>query len=169
MNLQRMMFLFAAAQICGLAQGFTGCPRFPVGSAITAPQDLFSEHGVLRVNFTYETSVDQNGNTLFCFMTGSGAESPTLHVNPGDRLLITLTNNVPNNVPAASSTATAAMAAMPGMTVSGTPSDTCGAVTMTASSVNIHYHGTNTPPTCHQDEVIRTLVISVETFQYDVQ
>ena len=39
--------------------------------------------------------VDQNGNTLYCFMTASGAESPTLHVHPGDRLLINLTNNVP--------------------------------------------------------------------------
>src|ERR1700728_2502774 len=55
------------------------------------------------------------------------------------------------------------------MTVAGTPSDTCGAVTMTASSVNIHYHGTNTPPTCHQDEVIHTMISSGETFQYDVQ
>ena len=36
------------------------------------------------------------------------------------------------------------MAAMPGMTVSGRPSGGCGAVTMTAASVNIHYHGTNT-------------------------
>jgi len=40
---------------------------------------------------------------------------------------------------------------------------------MTATSVNIHYHGTNTPPTCHQDEVIRTMINSGETFQYDVQ
>jgi FtsP/CotA-like multicopper oxidase with cupredoxin domain len=166
MNLQKEILLFAAAQICAFAQGFSGCPRFPVGSSITAPQDLFSEHGVLRVSFVYETSLDQNGNTLFCFMADSGVESPTLHVNPGDRLLITLTNNLPA---ALSSNATAAMANMPGMTVSGVPLDTCGAVTMTASSVNIHYHGTNTPPTCHQDEVIRTMVNSGETFQYDVQ
>jgi len=40
---------------------------------------------------------------------------------------------------------------------------------MTASSVNIHYHGTNTPPTCHQDEVIHTLINPGETFHYDVQ
>ncbi len=131
-----------------------------------APQDLFSEHGVLRVNFTYQTTVDQNGNTLFCFMTESGAQSPTLHVHPGDRLLI----NLKNNVPAAHRIAMAAHGQpMPGMTVSGRPSSTCGAVTMTASSVNIHYHGTNTPPTCHQDEVIHTMINSGETFQYDVQ
>jgi FtsP/CotA-like multicopper oxidase with cupredoxin domain len=156
-----IIFLFA--QVCGIAQTSNPCPRFAAGSSITVPQDLFSERGVLRVKFTYETTVDQDGNTLFCFMTATGSESPTLHVNPGDRLLITLTNNVPA---AASSTA---MAAMPGMTVSATASSTCGAMTMTASSVNIHYHGTNTPATCHQDEVIRTLINSGETFQYDVQ
>ena len=145
------------------AQGPTPCPHFSAGSSISQPQDLFSEHGVLRVSFTYETNVDQNGNTLFCFMTESGAQSPTLHVRPGDRLLIKLKNNVP------ASASSDAMAAMPGMRVSGKASATCGAVTMTASSVNIHYHGTNTPPTCHQDEVIHTMVNSRETFQYDVQ
>ena len=155
--------IFVIAQICGLAQGSGACPRFPAGSSITAPQDLFSQNGVLRVNFTYQTAADQDGNILFCFMTESGSESPTLHVHPGDRLLINLTNSVP-----ASPTSTA-MEPMHGMTVSGTTSKTCGAVTMTASSVNIHYHGTNTPPACHQDEVIRTMVNSGETFQYDVQ
>ena len=85
---------FIAAQVCGFAQSSSACPRFPAGSTITQPQDLFSENGVLQVNFTYQTTVDQNGNTLFCFMTDSGAESPTLHVHPGDRLLITLKNNV---------------------------------------------------------------------------
>ena len=36
----------------------------------------------------------------------------------------------------------------------------CGAASMDASSVNIHYHGTNVSPTCHQDEVIHTLINS---------
>jgi FtsP/CotA-like multicopper oxidase with cupredoxin domain len=40
---------------------------------------------------------------------------------------------------------------------------------MTAASVNLHYHGTNTPPVCHQDEVIHTLINSGETFQYDLK
>ena len=157
------VFVFAIVQIYSFAQNASACPRFPAGSSITQPQDLFSEHGVLRVSLTYETTVDQNGNTLFCFMTNGGAESPTLHVHPGDRLAINLKNNVP--APASNMT----MNAMPGMTVSGKPSSTCGAVTMTTASVNIHYHGTNTPPTCHQDEVIHTMINSGETFQYDVQ
>jgi len=160
----RLAIVFVIAQVCGLAQSSDVCPRFPAGSAITAPQDLFSQNGILQVNLTYKTMVDQNGNTLFCFLTESGAQSPTLHVNPGDRLQIALKNEVP-----APADPMAGMAGMAAMTVSGTPSSTCGAMTMTASSVNIHYHGTNTPPTCHQDEVIRTMVNSGETFQYDVQ
>jgi FtsP/CotA-like multicopper oxidase with cupredoxin domain len=39
---------------------------------------------------------------------------------------------------------------------------------MDSASVNIHYHGTNTPPVCHQDEVITTLVNSGQSFQYDI-
>ncbi len=155
--------VLAIAPACCFAQSSSVCPRFAVGSPITQPPDLFSDHGVLQVSFTYETSVDQNGNTLFCFMTADGSQSPTLHVQPGDRLLITLKNNVP------ASTSSMAMPSMPGMTVSGRASETCGAVTMTPSSVNIHYHGTNTPPTCHQDDVLRTMINSGETFQYDLQ
>ncbi|MEI9930202.1 MAG: hypothetical protein WDM89_06550 [Rhizomicrobium sp.] len=30
----------------------------------------------------------------------------------------------------------------------------CGDATMTISSVNMHFHGTNTSPKCHSDEVI---------------
>jgi FtsP/CotA-like multicopper oxidase with cupredoxin domain len=158
----RLAIVFVMAEVCGLGQSSNVCPRFPAGSAVTAPPDLFSENGVLKVSLTYETTVDGYGNTLFCFMTASGSQSPTLHVNPGDRLQITLKNNVP------AAALSDSMAGMAGMTVVGTPSSNCGAVTMTASSVNIHYHGTNTPPTCHQDEVIRTMINSGETFEYDV-
>jgi FtsP/CotA-like multicopper oxidase with cupredoxin domain len=157
--------VFVSTVLCSFAQSTSPCPRFPVGSSISQPEDLYSVGGVLRLSMTYQTTVDQYGNTLFCFVTANGTQSPTLHVSPGDQLVITLTNNVP----APTSASASAMAAMPGMTVSGPPSQTCGAVTMTASSINIHYHGTNTPPTCHQDEVIRTIINSGETFQYNVQ
>jgi FtsP/CotA-like multicopper oxidase with cupredoxin domain len=151
------LIVFFLMPICALAQRAAVCPRYPAGSAISAPQDLFSQNGVLRVSLTYRTTVDQNGNTLFCFMAKNGGQSPTFHVHPGDRLQINLTNAVPAGAP------------MPGMSISGPAESICGATTMTASSVNIHYHGTNTAPTCHQDEVIRTIVNSGETFQYDVQ
>ena len=41
-------------------------------------------------------------------------------------------------------------------------------MTMTIISVNMHFHGTNTTPACHGDQVIHALVNSGETFQYSL-
>src|SRR5579863_1744778 len=117
-----------ALPICAVAQPMQPCPRFPAGSALVPPPDLFSDDGVLRVNFTYLTRVDQNGNTLFCFVTSDGSQSPTLHVRPGDQLVINFKNGL-----TAGSTHHGPHA-MPAMTMSGPPSDTCGAVVMTDRS-----------------------------------
>jgi FtsP/CotA-like multicopper oxidase with cupredoxin domain len=151
--------ILVSVQACVRAQGGNPCPRFAAGSAVTQPENLASQNGLLNVDFAYQTRVDQNGNTLYCYMTASGSQSPTLRVHPGDTLKITLKNAVP---PSASP-------AMPGMTMSSSTASACGAATMMASSTNIHYHGTNTPPVCHEDEVIYTLVNPGETFQYDLK
>jgi FtsP/CotA-like multicopper oxidase with cupredoxin domain len=132
------------------------CPRFAPGSTVTNPPALFSQDGTLTVNLAYNTAQDAQGRTLFCFTTPDGSEGPTLHINPGDHLII----NVKNNLPTPASASDMQMATN-ALTV-------CGDTTMNSSSVNIHYHGTNTPPTCHQDEVIHTLINAGETFTYDV-
>ncbi len=67
-----------------------------VGSEIAPPPDLFSVNGTLETSLNYYTSVDDDGRTLFCFVTTDGKLSPTLHVNPGDRIKIHLTNMVPS-------------------------------------------------------------------------
>ncbi|HTS29443.1 MAG TPA: multicopper oxidase domain-containing protein [Bryobacteraceae bacterium] len=152
--------LFAAMQICASAQtatSFTGpCPRFPAGILVPEPSNLYSQAGKLTVNLTYNTTTDSAGRTLYCFTTSTGIESPTLHVKPGD----TLTVNVKNNLPAP--TSAAAMAPTTNATL------LCGAATQDASSVNVHYHGTNTSPTCHSDEVIHTLINSGQSFTYNI-
>lgn len=127
------------------------CPRFAAGSVVHQPPALFSNFGVLFVQFSYQTTTDSVGRTLFCFMTPAGLENPTLHVNPGDHLIVTVTNNTP---------------AQP-LTMSLNPPN-CGATKMGASSLNIHYHGTNTSPTCGSDEVIKTVINSGQTFQYNI-
>ena len=71
------------------------CPRLAPGSVVHQPAALFSLNGVLSVQFSYQTTTDAAGRNLFCFMTPSGLENPTLHVNPGDNLIITVTNNTP--------------------------------------------------------------------------
>jgi FtsP/CotA-like multicopper oxidase with cupredoxin domain len=132
------------------------CPRFPAGSTVTNPPALFSQDGTLTVNLAFNTAQDAQGRTLYCFTTPDGSESPTLHVNRGDHLII----NVKNDLPTPTSAGEMQMATN-AVTV-------CGDTTMNDSSVNIHYHGTNTSPSCHQDEVIHTLINSGETFTYDV-
>jgi FtsP/CotA-like multicopper oxidase with cupredoxin domain len=154
--------ILANVRTCAWAQS-SPCPRFSPGSTVTQPDNLLSVNGALSLAFTYQTRTDLNGNILYCFTTESGSQSPTLHVRPGDSLKITLKNLLPP--PPSSPT----MAAMAGMTMAGPTSGVCGAPAMTASSINIHYHGTNTPPVCHQDEVIQTMVNSGETFDYDLQ
>ena len=147
---------FIALPACGFAQGSSPCPRPAAGSVVAAPPDLFSEHGVLKVEFDYFTTVDAAGRNLFCFVTPSGEQAPTLHVQPGDTLEITVRNKVPEPPSGAS------------MERAGSASKQCGAATMTASSVNIHFHGTNTSPTCHSDEVIHTIINSGQSFEYSV-
>src|SRR5260370_19248695 len=162
-----LVALFASGLLVpagALAQPMQPCPRFPAGSTLAAPPDLFSDDGVLTVSFTYVTRVDQFGNTLFCFVTDDGTQDPTLPVHPGDLPTINFKNGL-----TASSAAPHGRHAMPEMVVSGSAADICGAATMTSTSVNIHYHGTNTSPTCHSDEVIHTLVNAGESFQYRVQ
>jgi FtsP/CotA-like multicopper oxidase with cupredoxin domain len=129
------------------------CGRPSAGEVVKNPPALFSRAGSLTVFFSYRTRQDDEGRTLYCFMTPDGLENPTLHVRPGDHLIINVTNNVPNTG---------------GMSMAVSSKDACGATKMTAASLDIHYHGTNTPPLCHQDEVIHTLINSGQSFRYEV-
>jgi FtsP/CotA-like multicopper oxidase with cupredoxin domain len=155
-NILCAVLLAAAAMTCcsgeALADGGV-CPRPAAQSPVVNPPDIYSTNGVIDIQMNYLTSVDDAGRTLFCFVTPDGMESPTLHVNPGDTIKINLTNQVPQ-VPGGRSE------------VVSNGAQTCGSATMTDSTVNIHFHGTNTSPTCHSDEVIHTLINSGETFQY---
>jgi FtsP/CotA-like multicopper oxidase with cupredoxin domain len=153
---------FAVAQIATSAASATpqmvqpvpnACPRFAPGSVIHQPQALFSQNGVLSVQFSYQTTTDFAGRTLYCFMTPSGMENPTLHVKPGEHLIITVTNNTPDKG---------------FMMKLDAPNCGPGGSDMRFSSLNIHYHGTNTSPTCHADEVIKTIINTGQTFQYHV-
>lgn len=147
------------------------------GSPVLEPANISSKHGGLSLTLNYGTRIDADGRTLFCFTTPDGSESPTLHVRPGDTLNITLNNQLPPPMP--SSVALGTMA-MPGpkrrrydhgpMVMAPTPEGkTCGASTVDASSVNLHFHGTNTAPTCHADQAIFTIVNAGQTFSYHLK
>jgi FtsP/CotA-like multicopper oxidase with cupredoxin domain len=132
-----------------------GCARPLAGSEATPPLDLYSHNGELTVHLNYQAGSDGAHRALYCFVTDGGVESPTLHVRPGDTLNIILHNAL--SAPAAGE-----------MGMSRDPQG-CGAPVMDASSVNMHFHGTNTTPTCHSDEVIHTLVNAGDTYAYQVK
>jgi len=184
MNKSRRLFLscfaglivLAFAQTCAFAQTpvppvNNPCPRSAPGSVIHQPPALFSQNGVLNVQFSYQTTTDMKGRQLYCFMTPSGLENPTLHVRPGDTLNITVTNNTPTNLAISGSQTETFNAPTCGDTQfqQQGPSQDAQGFNITGGSMNIHYHGTNTTPACHGDNVVKTLVNSGHTFSYSLQ
>jgi FtsP/CotA-like multicopper oxidase with cupredoxin domain len=135
-------------------------PRFAAGSIIQNPPALYSSNGVLNVRFSYQQTTDSVGRLLHCFMTDTGLQEPTLHVNPGDTLNITVTNNTPKQPFGEKFLAPNCGDAK----VQYTPPPS--GITSTGSSVNLHYHGTNVTPQCGGDNVTKTLINSETTFQY---
>ena len=141
MNTTRLgMKIFCALTALGLevlpASAQDPCVRYPQGSIVAEPENLYSTNGVLQVDFTYQTSENAYGQTTHRFVNSDGAQSPTLHLNPGDTLMLTLTNLVPEQPGKHGH-----MADMPDMEVSTAGAGGSGAMNMTASSVNVHYHG----------------------------
>jgi FtsP/CotA-like multicopper oxidase with cupredoxin domain len=132
------------------------CPRPASGSAVERPADLTAKNGVLKASLRYYTAMDDSGHTLFCYVDGNGNQAPTLHVSPGDTIKLELTNMIPP-LPGAPTTAMS----------SG--SDVCGSADMTQGSINFHFHGTNTSPQCHGDNVIRTLINPGESFGFKLK
>src|SRR6266436_2982187 len=138
------------------------CLRFKAGSVVQQPPSLSSSNGVLNVRFSYQQTTDSVGRLLHCFMTDDGLESPTLHVNPGDTLNITVTNNTPPQQFGETFTAPNCGDS----TVQFTPP--ANGIASVGASVNIHYHGTNVTPQCGGDNVTKTLINPGpgSTFQY---
>jgi FtsP/CotA-like multicopper oxidase with cupredoxin domain len=141
------------------------CQRFAAGSALQEPTDLSSQNGVLEVTLRFKTVVDLQGMTRYCYVTDAGLEAPTLHVSPGDQLIIHLQNALPTASgspppPVPSAHVSAKLAS---------PDNDCTGGLMGADVTNLHFHGLNVPPTCHQDEVVSTLIQPAETFDYNIQ
>jgi FtsP/CotA-like multicopper oxidase with cupredoxin domain len=152
--------LAARAQLGGtpVAPVSNPCPRtVTAGGVVQNPPALFSSNGVLNVEFTYQTTTDEFGRGLWCLTTPAGLQEPTLFLNPGDTLNITVTNNTP---------------ASPLGEVYNPPN--CGNTQVEetgdgiGSALNIHFHGTNTTPQCGGDNVVRTIINSGSTFKYSV-
>jgi FtsP/CotA-like multicopper oxidase with cupredoxin domain len=150
-----------------------GCFRAAVGSEVPEPEDLRSVDGVLKVALAFRSFVDSKGEVLFCYVTPNGKQSPTLRVKPGDTVILNFKNEATATLPQTKTVKAAqvagANAAFPaaggasahsGMQMSSgnTPAASCATAPMKATSTNLHFHGLTVPATCHQDDVMRTMI-----------
>ena len=139
------------------------CPRPQPGATVQNPPELRSRDGVLEVilHLKYQVTLAGQGPPRYCYVTDSGAESPTLRVHPGDQLVIHLHNDLP--------AAIVSQSHMPGMSNQASEATGCDATMMSGAMTNLHFHGLSVPPTCHQDDVINTAVQPGDDFDYRVR
>ncbi len=141
------------------------CPDRPnTGTVVQDALSLNSVNGVLDADLTMRHSVDNGGYTHYCFnyKTDTGdIESPTLRLTQGDQLILRVKDRIDID----------GMEASGQMDMSGSPAKVCGhGGNMTISSTNVHFHGLNIPPTCHQDNVLTTLIQPGKpAFEFNIQ
>ncbi len=129
------------------------CARPAIGSVVPEPEDLRSHNGVLKVELTAHNAKQADGSIRYCYIDENGAESPTLRVNPGDLVVLTLKNDLTSFGPDA---VTAAHQHL--HMEAGKNENSCASDLMTRESTNLHFHGLTIPPVCHQDDVLHTSV-----------
>ena len=154
--------LTVTAQFLGLAllpaSAQTPCPSRPVpGSLVMNPLELGSQNGALQLGLTLRNGADSLGYMHYCFEYSNAngtVEAPTLRLNPGDTLTLDLTNQL--NVPSpAAAERLPRMEEMEGMdsAADSAATDPCQSKVMNFNTTNVHFHGLNVPPVCHQDDV----------------
>src|SRR5260370_5473983 len=91
--------VFCACSLVTASAQFPVCPPRPAGGGqIQNPVDLYSQNGVLSVDFKMQNEQDPDGTVHYCYdyiYQGQEIESPTLRINPGDLIILNLTNHLP--------------------------------------------------------------------------
>jgi FtsP/CotA-like multicopper oxidase with cupredoxin domain len=131
------------------------CPQYASGSVVSAPQEIRSKHGVLRVSISLRNSTGPAGEQRYCYVDERGRQAPTLRLKPGDLLILKLKNELTNR-------ATSMASPTPGET-------SCASRAMLAGSTNLHFHGLMIPPACHQDDVLNTAIQPASSYEYRVR
>ena len=135
------------------------CPRPAPGSTVTEPEELRSQNGVLNVELAYRKSADGSGGARYCYLAPDGSEAPTLRVKPGDLLILRLKNEIPAE---RADAIHSGPADTPRMAKASTHpmrmASKCAGGEMAPAATNIHFHGLDVPPVCHQDDVLNTMI-----------
>jgi FtsP/CotA-like multicopper oxidase with cupredoxin domain len=138
------------------------CPRPVPGGSVNEPEDLRSRNGVLNVELTIHNSKRSDGSIRYCYLDANGTEAPTLRVNPGDLVILTLKNDLTDFHAGAVTTGQQLMH-MGGER----RENSCTSGLMTSESTNLHFHGLTIPPVCHQDDVLKTSIQQTDPpFEY---
>jgi FtsP/CotA-like multicopper oxidase with cupredoxin domain len=175
--MRRILKWMLAAQFVGLAfltasAQLPNCPLRPAaGNVVADPPSLSSQNGALSLGLTMRNAADSLGYMHYClnYSTANGdVEAPTLRLSPGDTLTLDLTNQLDVTVPA-SAYVKYPMSRMVHAAEPGTI-DPCKSKIMDFNTTNLHFHGLNVPPECHQDDVVNTLIQPSRTpFRYQLQ
>jgi len=154
----RQFFLIACSVILGLAVIYalpgeaqtssSFCSRPPAGSVVTNPPEIQNSNASNPVNFTVlNIAPGQN-----CYLADGNVEAPTLRITPSKKdLVLRLTNR------------------LSGQSLPLTQQSLCVGGMAPPNSTNLHYHGLNISPKCHQDEVVKTVIKPNETFEFKLQ
>jgi FtsP/CotA-like multicopper oxidase with cupredoxin domain len=103
----------------------------------------------------------------YCYVDEHGNEAPTLRVQPGDTLVISLKNEISIPASALSNPSSAHKAMQQG---TSDKHDPCLGGAMGPAATNLHFHGLAIPPVCHQDDTLKTLIEPGDPpFEYRVQ
>jgi FtsP/CotA-like multicopper oxidase with cupredoxin domain len=151
------------------------CPLRPSpGSVITSPLELHSQNGILTLDLALKSEVGQTGQMHYCYVYmnhNTPVEAPTLRLNPGDRLVLNFSSFITAPPHAMKSRhAPIVPMAMGDVVAAVAQQNPCLGGMVTNVTTNIHFHGLNVPPVCHQDEVVNTIIPNNGVpFQYSIE
>jgi len=81
-------FAFAQAVHAGSPE-HDPCSRPASGAEVPEPRNLYSEHGILKVDLSIHNYRERDGSVRYCYLLPDGSESPALRLYPGDLLICT--------------------------------------------------------------------------------
>jgi FtsP/CotA-like multicopper oxidase with cupredoxin domain len=103
------------------------------------------------------SAVDPQGHLRYCFVDDRGDLAPTLHVQPGGMVDIHLRNEIALPATASPLAMKHMLGAMPAGSARS-PHDPCAGGPVSAAAINLHFHGLEIPPVCHQDDTLHTVI-----------
>jgi FtsP/CotA-like multicopper oxidase with cupredoxin domain len=170
------LVLLCVCALLGVAVGQVSiCPPRPQGgSLVVNPLELESHNGVLALDLALRNDVGTDGfGPVYCYVymyNGQPVEAPTLRLNPGETLVLNLSNHLTSGP--SSANPRHVHSEMPHANAepdANNPDAPCHG-TMNSTATNMHFHGLNISPICHQDEVVDTLIPNNGVpFRYTIQ